>query len=73
MYGIWNTWVNKSKVQYILDIGITIKIQYHNMLEDVTSLGSAKGVNSYIIHNTFCIPVACSDICNYSSRYSCNE
>jgi hypothetical protein len=43
----------KVKLQYILDIGMTIKIQYHNMSGVVTSLGSTRRVNSYIIHFVF--------------------
>jgi hypothetical protein len=63
----------KVKLQYILDIVMTIKIQYHNMSGVVTSLGSTRRVNSYTIRNTFCIPVSYSNICHYNSRYSCNE
>jgi hypothetical protein len=59
------------KLQYILDIGMTIKIQYHNMSRVVTSLGSTRRVNSYIIHNTFCIPVSYSNICHYNSLFLC--
>jgi hypothetical protein len=63
----------KVILQYILDVGMTIKIQYHNMSGVVTSLGSTRRVNSYIIYNTFCIPVSYSNICHHNSRYSCNE